>query len=55
MSLFKQLDFEDWHTITLENLYEWIEKLSKLTPDRFKVHNVFHPDDLDKDLEDIKF
>lgn len=55
MYLFKQLDFDDWHTITIENLTSWIEKLSKLSPDRMKVHNVFHPSEVDKELKEIAF
>jgi Fic family protein len=50
MNLFKELNFDDWHTITVENLQEWMKKLSRLSHKDLKVHNVFHPADLERDL-----
>lgn len=54
MFLFKQLDFSDWYTITADNCYDWIEKLSKLTKKQMSVHKVFHPAELEKELIWIK-
>lgn len=36
MNLFKELEFEDWHSITVESLSEWIKKLSSLTLKQLK-------------------
>jgi hypothetical protein len=55
MNLFKELDFDDWHTITVDTLHEWITKLSKLSNREMRVHQVFHPKDLEKDLSEMKF
>jgi hypothetical protein len=55
MNLFKELEFEDWHSITVESLSEWIKKLSSLTLKQLKRHKVFRPADLDKELKEIEF
>ena len=55
MNLFKELDVDDWHTITVDTLHEWIIKLSELTNKEMRVHKVFHPKDLEKDLAEMQF
>jgi uncharacterized protein YfkK (UPF0435 family) len=55
MNLFKELNFEDWHQINLENLHEWIKKLSKLSNDEMNVHTVFHPADLERELAEVRY
>lgn len=52
--LTRSLGIDDWHNITLDNLDEWIEKISKLKSKDFQVHVVFNPDEIEKDLQDLK-
>ena len=35
MWLYKCLGFENWYEITTENINEWVDKLSSLTPANF--------------------
>ena len=55
MNWFKELDFNDWHEITVDTLHEWITKLSSLSSKQMKVHNVFNPKDLKRELREINY
>lgn len=54
MLIWKQLGFEDWFTVTVENLPTFIKRFSKLSKRQLQKHVVFNPLDIDRDLLDHK-
>ena len=54
MSLLKQLAFDNWHEVTVENLDSWIQKVHKLKKKDFQKHVVFSEIELERELHDIK-
>ncbi len=54
MSLLKQLAFDNWHEVTVENLDSWIQKVHKLKKKDFQKHVVFSEMELERELHDIK-